>query len=100
MITTTTCRIAAAAFFAVLGAGAAQAVCSDAWADVTITCPNPVPYTGYRILTPTSRNLPTVGTPGYYPQYGQGGVNVYLHSNGTGYQDFNWSNPANYGRPY
>ncbi len=96
MIIRICCRIAAAAALAVSFTGAANADCSNAWADVTVTCPVPGPYTGYRIITPTTRNMPTIGTPGHYPQYGPpggGGVDVYLYGNGTGYQDFHWQHP-------
>jgi hypothetical protein len=69
----------------------AQAFCSPQWADVTILCPSPVPYPGTKTLTDTSRNMPTVGTPGTYKNYGWGyDVQVYLSGNGTGYQDFPW----------
>ena len=69
----------------------AHAICSNNWADVTITCPKPVPFTGPKKLTDTSRNLPTVGTPGTYKNYGNGyDVKVYLHGNGTGHQKFYW----------
>ncbi len=70
----------------------AHATCTNKYADVTITCPNPVPYTGARLYTPTSRNLPTVGTPGLYKNWGNGyDVRVYLYKNGTGYQEFPWA---------
>lgn len=72
-------------------APAAQAFCSNNWADVTILCPNPVPFTGPKKLTPTSRHLPTKGKPGIYKNYTNAGdVRVYLGGNGTGYQDFHW----------
>ncbi|MDJ0639796.1 MAG: hypothetical protein QNJ20_13245 [Paracoccaceae bacterium] len=82
----------AAIALAVMGTtDTAQAVCSNSYADVTITCPNPVPYSGARTLTPTSRNLPTVGTPGLYKNWGNGyDVRVYLYKNGTGFQPFHW----------
>ena len=69
----------------------AQAFCTDKWADVTIICPQPMPYKGAVELTDTSRNLATVGTPGLYKNRGRGyDVRVYLHGHGTGYQEFNW----------
>jgi len=69
----------------------AQAFCSAAWADVTILCPQPVPYPGPKKLTDTSRNMPTVGTPGLYHNWGSGyDVRGYLDSHGTGYQPFWW----------
>jgi len=50
-----------------------------------------VPYTGPKKLTETSANLPTVGTPGLYQNWGNGyDVRVYLHTNGTGHQNFRW----------
>ena len=84
---------------ALLAAGAiiasttgAHAICTNKWADVTITCPTPVPYTGEKTLTATSANVPTVGTPGLYKNWGNGyDVRVYLHQNGTGYQEFHWA---------
>ena len=59
---------------------------------MTITCPQPVPYTGPKTLTPTSRHMPTVGTPGLYRNYNNNGydVRVYLYQNGTGHQPFHW----------
>jgi len=76
---------------AAVTASSAHAICTNKWADVTLTCPRPVPYTGPKTLTDTSRNLPTVGTPGLYKNYGNGyDVRVYLHGNGTGYQKFPW----------
>ncbi|MDF0600119.1 hypothetical protein P1J78_05190 [Psychromarinibacter sp. C21-152] len=96
MITNHFCRLLAAAAVMAASATAANAICTNRWADVTITCPNPVPYTGPKTLTPTSRNMPTVGTPGLYRNWGNGyDVRVYLHSNGTGYQDFHWQKSQN-----
>jgi len=69
----------------------AQASCTPKWADVTIFCPAPVPYPGPKKLTDTSRNMPTVGTPGLYRNWGSGyDVRVYLGHHGTGYQAFWW----------
>ena len=86
---------AAIALAVMASANTAQAICSNKWADVTITCPNPVPYTGPKTLTETSRNLPTVGTPGLYKNWGNGyDVRVYLYKNGTGYQPFHWQENA------
>lgn len=69
----------------------AQAFCSNNWADVSITCPKPVPFTGPKKLTDTSRNMATVGKPGLYKNWGNGyDVQVYLHTNGTGHQNFHW----------
>lgn len=69
----------------------AQVLCTPARADVTALCPQPVPYPGPKTLTPTSQNMPTVGTPGLYKNYGSGyDVRVYLGGNGTGYQNFIW----------
>ena len=69
----------------------AQAFCSPNWADVTILCPSPVPYAGKKTLTDTSRDMPTVGKPGLYKNYGSGyDVRVYLSKNGTRYQEFPW----------
>ena len=83
--------IVAVGIFSLALATGAQAFCSNKWADVTILCPQPVPYTGPKKLTETSRNLPTVGTPGLYKNWGNGyNVRVYLHKNGTGYQEFPW----------
>ena len=86
----------AAVMLAVMAsANTAQAICSNNWADVTITCPNPVPFTVPKILTETSRNLPTVGTPGLYKNWGNGyDVRVYLYKNGTGHQPFHWQEDA------
>ncbi len=76
-------------------ANTAQATCTNKYADVTIFCPNPVPYTGARTYTSTSRNLPTVGTPGLYKNWGNGyDVRVYRYKNGTGYQPFHWQESA------
>ncbi len=85
--------LAALAGLAVLAsATTAQAFCTNRTADIWILCPNPVPYTGKKTLTETSRNLPTVGTPGLYKNWGNGyDVRVYLHGNGTGYQEFHWA---------
>lgn len=78
----------------------AQAFCTPSWADVTILCPQPVPYPGPKILTPTSRSMPTVGTAATYRNWANGrDVRVYLHGNGTGYQDFQWAVPTDYGKP-
>ena len=89
---------AAAIASLLLSANTAHALCTDRWADVTILCPTPVPYTGPKKLTPTSRSMPTVGTPGLYHNYGNGyDVQVYLGHNGTGYQDFNWVNKKQFG---
>lgn len=81
---------AVAASFA--AAPSAQAFCTNKWADVTILCPHPVPYTGPKTLTATSRNLPVTSPQGgLYKNYGWGyDVRVYRHGNGTGYQDFFW----------
>ena len=69
----------------------AQVLCSAKRADISALCPQPVPYTGPKKLTPTSRNMPTVGTPGLYKNYGSGyDVRVFLGHNGTGYQNFSW----------
>ncbi|WP_152912396.1 hypothetical protein [Candidatus Rhodobacter oscarellae] len=77
------------AFFA--SAHTAHAFCTDSRADVSILCPKPVPFRGKKDLTETSRNLPTVGTPGVYKNYGNGyDVRVYLYQNGTGHQPFHW----------
>lgn len=77
----------------------ANAICSPAWADVTSTCPQPVPYPGPKYLTPTSRNMPTVGTPGLYKNWGNGyDVRVYMSQNGTGQQQFQWAVPTDYGK--
>ena len=96
-------RILAVAAVAVITAGStAQAFCSNNWADVTKTCPKSKPFTGPKHLTETSRNLPTVGTPGLYKNWGNGyDVRVYLGGNGTGGQKFHWqengtSYPKNY----
>ena len=96
-------RLLAAAAFAVLGtANSAQAICSNNWADVTITCPQPKPFTGPKHLTDTSRNMPTVGTPGLYKNWGNGyDVRVYLGGNGTGGQKFHWQeNGTTYPKKY
>ena len=54
-------------------------------------CDDHLPEPGAQTLTPTSRNLPTVGTPGIYRNWGNGyDVRVYLYENGTGYQPFPW----------
>ncbi len=77
----------------------AHAFCTPQRADVTITCPKPVPYPGPKYLTPTSRHMPTVGTPGLYRNWGNGyDVRVYLYQHGTGYQDFQWAVPTDYGK--
>ncbi len=91
MIAKTTLRLAVAALALAGATSAAQATCNNRWADVTSLCPNPLPYTGPRTLTETSRNMPTVGTPGTYTGYGNGPVTVYRSGNGTGYQDFQWA---------
>ncbi len=77
----------------------AEAFCSRSTADVTILCPHPVPYPGPKHLTPTSRNMATVGTPGLYKNWGNGyDVRVYLGGNGTGYQEFDWAVPTDFGK--
>lgn len=77
----------------------AEAFCTKARADVSILCPTPVPYPGPKHLTPTSRGMATVGTPGLYENWGNGyDVQVYLGGNGTGYQDFPWAVPTDYGK--
>lgn len=83
---------AAAAVATLASAPAAYAICTNRWADVTITCPRPVPYTGPMTLTDTSRNLPvTSPAGGLYKNYGWGyDVRVYRYGNGTGYQKFWW----------
>lgn len=69
----------------------AQLFCSPKWADVSMLCPQPVPYPGPKDLTPAAQQMPTVGTPGLYKNYGSGyDVRVYLGKNGTGYQKFRW----------
>lgn len=89
--------IMAATFLA--SASAANAFCSPNWADVTKLCPQPVPYPGPKHLTPTSRNMPTVGTPGLYKNWGNGyDVRVYQYQNGTGRQQFMWAVPTDYGK--
>ena len=92
MMQSTRFRILAAAVAVVLASGSiAQAFCSNNWADVTKTCPKTKPFTGPKHLTETSRNLPTVGTPGLYKNWGNGyDVRVYLGGNGTGGQKFHW----------
>ena len=83
--------VAAVAIAAISAGSSAHAICTNKWADVTITCPKPVPYTGPKTLTETSRNLPTVGTPGLYKNWGNGyDVRVYRFKNGTGFQKFRW----------
>lgn len=78
---------------------AAYAFCTPSRADVSILCPQPVPYPGPKHLTPTSRNMPTVGTPGLYKNWGNGkDVRVYLGHHGTGYQEFQWAVPNDYGK--
>ncbi|MCP3969084.1 MAG: hypothetical protein GY717_01935 [Rhodobacteraceae bacterium] len=92
MITANTRLFAATVVSAIAITTGAQAFCTNKWADVTILCPYPVPYTGPKTLTATSANMPTVGTPGLYKNWGNGyDVRVYLHGNGTGYQDFHWN---------
>lgn len=77
----------------------AEAFCTDSRADVRTLCPHPVPYSGPKRLTPTSRGMPTVGTPGLYKNWGNGyDVRVYLGRNGTGYQDFPWAVQTDYGK--
>lgn len=70
----------------------AQAFCSNNWADVTVGCPNPVPYTGPKTLTDTSRNMPTVGpAPGTIVQWGNTTVRyVKGTSREAGQQPFYW----------
>ncbi|MDJ0631233.1 MAG: hypothetical protein QNJ44_23465 [Rhodobacter sp.] len=84
--------LAAIAVSILASAPAAHAICTNKWADVTITCPRPVPYTGPKTLTDTSRNLPvTSPAGGLYKNYGWGyDVRVYRYGNGTGYQPFFW----------
>lgn len=72
----------------VMAAPAANARCNDAWNDVTWWCKDPKPWKGAKHLTDTSRNLPTVGSPGVYSGYGNGySVRVVKHGHGAGYQE-------------
>ncbi len=82
-------RIAAAALALAVSAGAAQAYCGNATADVYSFCPNPGKWYGEKHLTDTSRDMPTVGRPGYYAGYN---TRVVLHGQGAGYQDWHWKN--------
>lgn len=83
-------RVLAAALL-LAGTTSTASACGNAWSDVTILCPYPAPWTGPKTLTPTSRHMPTVGTPGTYRNWGNGyDVKVYLHGNDTGYQPFHW----------
>ena len=96
MITARTRIFAATVVSAIAMTTSAQALCTNKWADVTVTCPKPVPYTGPKKLTETSANMPTVGTPGLYKNWGNGyDVRVYLYQNGTGYQEFPWAQQGN-----
>ncbi len=43
--------------------------------------------------------MPTVCTPGLYKNWGNGNdVRVYQYQNGTGYQEFQWAVPTDYGK--
>jgi len=67
----------------------AQAFCTPNRADVSILCPQPVPYPGPKYLTPTSRNLATVGTPSLYKNWGNGyDLQVYQSTRSGGRQQF------------
>jgi hypothetical protein len=90
-------RVAAAALAFAVTASAAQAYCGNATADVYSFCPNPGKWYGPKHLTETSRNMPTVGRPGYYAEYN---TRVVLHGQGAGYQDFHWQNRAPAPKPH
>ncbi len=92
MFTTRLGAIAAASFTILASTTGAQAICSNNWADVSLTCPQPVPFTGPKHLTDTSRNLPTVGQAATYQNWNNLGydVKVVLHGQGSGHQPFHW----------